>query len=166
MLIKRAFRALWRDFVKTLKYHYFAIIGFLISVVVPLALLGTEIVTKSSKSWQIQLAALPIGIFLIIWYWAKLRGWIKSKKTEERMALKLGSANASPFMLIATSALDNLMSIGTAFFIYYLAICIERLAVKFSVFMLIFSILIALGSLCYIMDTLLSVGRSYGKDEK
>lgn len=160
-ILLNALKAIWQDFVKSLKVHKFKLLGIITMWVIPLVLLFHEGYIGKETKYSFRLWSIPVFVIMILIYWFKLRRAIKENLKMEKFASRLGRQASNALQLFFYSFLDMIMTTATIFIIYEVVLLIEQLTIKVSTFIAVVTLTTLIGKFFYLIDTIICIGRNY-----
>lgn len=156
----------WESLSDFFKKHVFGMIGFVIGFIGPIALFCFAWVTKTpssnASSFAIPAFAWPVLFALVIFYWAKLRGFMKGKVSSMKTANEIHEGKYV-FGIVACTVLQWIMTAGTFALLWWVFKSLEGLAYKTSEAFGALAIIESVAGVFFALDSAFAYG---GKGKK
>lgn len=163
--MKRFFKSLGKDIGDSFKKHWLALIGYIISIILPLIIIISQYLTKEPNKWSLPCFVwIPLAVLLIV-YWFKLRTFLAVKVNDMKRENRLEKGKYAGFIILC-KVLQLLMTIAPFVLCYFIFKELTSISVKIENIFLLLTICESAGGLFILVDTIRNLNFEESKDEE
>ena len=157
------FKAVWRDFVKDIKRNWLAYLGYFVIIFIPLGYLFALGITEKPERWGLDLAIIPLAIIVVLVYYSLFRKHIIAGLAVDKTAEALHIARDS-FKRILYQIIDKALLVGSVYLVYMILDFFTKVGLDLLTTIQFFLIVLVVGSVLIIGNTILNIGRDYNDE--